>query len=336
VPADDELADTKLRVSEILGTLTIAEKRSAADIAGDIATPFDDVQVYQTSPDGGMASLPGALHNLQSIRDLISATVRTVAEGPAAVFSGSAPALAGEVLQTIRLGPGRPDSQMFTVRIPVHALSGQPEGSQGNGAPLGRQIGLQLHAALLAMRAAAARATDQNLIVFDEAVPAGVSANMCEALSGLAGRQHAEAFEIAFRWGRGLPSAVPADNVRFPGGTGAVIRAGASRLRELSALGARTITGMVESLHGKSPGEDRWEIKVRGELASGRGAESVRSVWVSLDSPAAYDRAIAAHRRQRGVRGRGELAAVRRRGELLVSDNDFQVIEIDYSPGEGA
>jgi hypothetical protein len=254
VPADDELADTKLRVSEILATLTIAEKRSAADIAGDIATPFDDVQVYQTSPDGGMASLPGAL--------------------------------AGEVLQTIRLGPGRPDGQMFIVRIPVHALSGQPEGSQGNGAPLGRQIGLQLHAALLAMRAAAARATDQNLIVFDEAVPAGVSANMCEALSGLAGRQHAEAFEIAFRWGRGLPSAVPADNVRFPGGTGAVIRAGASRLRELSALGARTITGMVESLHGKSPGEDRWEIKVRGEL--------------------------------------------------LVNDNDFQVIEIDYSPEEGA
>jgi hypothetical protein len=46
----DGLADTELRVREILTALTTVEGRPADEIAGDINTPFDDIQLYRTFP----------------------------------------------------------------------------------------------------------------------------------------------------------------------------------------------------------------------------------------------------------------------------------------------
>lgn len=101
VPAHDELADTDLRVSEILATLAIAEGRPGDEIVGDINTPFDDIQLYLTFPDGmsdGFMSLTAGLRELRSARDMISAArevprghraeprghLQAAAEGPAA------------------------------------------------------------------------------------------------------------------------------------------------------------------------------------------------------------------------------------------------------------
>ena len=50
VPSSDGLADTDLRVAEIMSALTAVEGRSADEIAGDINTPFNDVQLYRTFP----------------------------------------------------------------------------------------------------------------------------------------------------------------------------------------------------------------------------------------------------------------------------------------------
>lgn len=50
VPPRDGLADTELRVREILTALTTVEGRPADEIAGDINTPFDDIQLYRTFP----------------------------------------------------------------------------------------------------------------------------------------------------------------------------------------------------------------------------------------------------------------------------------------------
>jgi hypothetical protein len=89
VPAHDEFADTELRVSEILTTLAVLEGRSTDEITGDMSTPFDDIQLYRTFPDGmsdGFISLAAWLRELRSARDMISAAARAVVGG--SVLSG--------------------------------------------------------------------------------------------------------------------------------------------------------------------------------------------------------------------------------------------------------
>jgi hypothetical protein len=335
VPSSDELVDTDLRVGEIISALTAVEGRSADEIASDINTPFDDVQLYRTFPDDDFISLPTGLLVLQSVRDLISAAVRTVVDGPHPVFPGGSPRLAGELLRRIQLGSNRPADHLFTVRIPLIPISSSSDGQPviADGAtPLGRQVGHRLRAAIIAAQSAAERAAGQDLAVFDESVAAGVSANLCEALSGLAGRQRAQPFEIAFRWGRGLRSDVPADAVHFPSGTGTTFRAGAARLRQLgSPLGITStaaVTGLVQSLHGQSPNAG-WRINIHGDLLAGGAVESGRTVQVWLDSQVTYDRAIAAHRSRQRVRARGELSSNGGHAELMVDEDNFQTLEGD-------
>ncbi len=321
VPAHDELADTDLRVSEILATLAAAEGRPGDEIVGDINTPFDDIQLYRTFPDGmsdGFMSLTAGLRELRSARDMISAAARAVVEGPLPVFPSGTPAPVGELLQQIRLGPSHPEEHVFTVRVPLNA--------QSAAVPFARQVARKLHAAVAAVHSVTAHATESELSAFDEAVTAGASANLCEALSGLAGRQHRQPFEVTFRWGRGLSSGIPAETIHFADGTGSIIRAAAMYLRQLGASGVSVVTGFVESLHGQPSNADYWLIKVRGSLTTQGSDETDRTVWVRLDRLTAYDRAIAAHRAHLLVRASGERSAARGRIELIVNDGGLVVL----------
>ncbi len=334
VPSSDDLADTDLRVAEILSALTAVEGRPADEIAGDINTPFEDIQLYRTFPDADFISLAAGLLVLRSVRDLISAAVRAIVDGPRPVFPGGTPGVIGELLQRIQLGPSRPADRVFTVRIPLAAASGSSGSRQpriaADATPIGRQVGHQLRSAVIAAQSAATHATEQDLTAFDNSVAAGVSANLCEALSGLAGRHHVQPFEIAFRWGRGLTSDVPADTVRFPGETGATFRAGAARLRQLGSSpgisDTAAISGLVESLHGQSPNAG-WRIGIHGDLLAGRAIESGRTMRVWLHSQTAYDQAIAAHRSRQRVRARGELSISGGHAELVVSEDNFEILE---------
>lgn len=217
VPLRDDLADTELRVREILTALTTVEGRPADEIVGDIKTPFDDIQLYRTFPDemsDGFIPLTTGLRELQSARDMISAAGRTVVEGPLPVFPRGAPGPVSELLQHIRLGPSHPEGHVFTVRVPQDVPTQSPQ-AQASELPFGRQVVRQLREAVTTVHFAATRATEPDLTAFDEVVTAGGSANLCEALSGLAGRYYSQAFEVAFRWGRGLSSEYPGRNYSF-------------------------------------------------------------------------------------------------------------------------
>jgi hypothetical protein len=321
VPPRDDVADADLRVREILGVLAKAEGRATEEIAGDMTTPFTDIQLYRTFASGlpdGTGSLLAGVQALHGVRDLFSAAARTIVEGPMPVFPGGPPRPVSELLQEVQLGPGRADGAVFTVRVPV----GRPPGAE----PLtGRQVARQLYEAVAAAHTATAEEAESGLAAFDGAVTAGVSANLCTALSELAGSQRQQPFEVAFRWGRGLATDLPASTWHFGAGTGRVIRAAATHLRQLGVSGTASVTGLVESLHDQPPGPDRWRVKIRAGL-SDTGGPANRTSWVRFDGPAAYDQAIAAHRAGQLVRAVGELAVSDGRVELLVRSGDFDVL----------
>jgi hypothetical protein len=322
VPPHDDLADTGLRIRELLTVLTTVEQRPADDIAVDIGAPLEDVQSFRTFPEGmpsGFTPLDVGVSALTGVQTMIGVAARTVTEGPRPEFRNRTPADVNGLLHRVRLGPGRPGSYVFTVRVPVDVPDGQDE-------PLGRQAARQLHEAVTAVRVATERAERDGLTAFDDTVTAGVSANLCQALSVLGGPGRMQGFEVAFRWGRGLPSDLPADTVHFADGTGRIIQAAATHLREVHISGPAGVTGFVESLHDQPETADRWRIKVRGDLTTPSGTGFGRTVWIRLDGQDSYDRAITAHRDRLMVRVRGELSAARGRVELGADSAKFEVI----------
>ncbi len=332
VPARDGMGDAALRVQEVLDVLASVERRRTDEIVHDISSPLMDTQSYRTFPDNlprGYTTLPGGLRALGGVRGLFDAAARAVVEGPHFAFRGNSPRAVGELLGQVQLGPTQAGSYVLTVQVPVEEPAPQMEGTETEHPPLGRRVLLQMYDAIGAVSGALTQAMSSggSLVAFDDTVTAGASADLCEALCGLAGPRREQPFEVAFRWAPGLPADVPAAAVAFPEGAGKVIFSAARHLRMLSATGEASVSGWAESLHDDPPGGDRWRVKVRGDLATTRGVGTRRTVWVRLFDQAAYDAAMAAHRARRRVRARGVLSTVNRRVELLIERGGFEVFD---------
>jgi hypothetical protein len=286
VPAQDGLGDADRRVREILRCLSAVEERPADDIALDISRSQLDKQFFRTFPtghDSGYTSLPSGLQILRGVRNILSTAARTVLQGPHFAFAGRPPRGVGDVLRAAELGPSRAGSYVIEVRLGTDVTARGPGGETVGG----RAVLVQM---LEAVSAAQAAVLADRPAAFDETVTAGVSADFCGGLSNLCGSERNEPFEITFRWARSQPLETPLHVVTFPEGSGSLLQAAAGRLHGLDASGPATVTGVVESLHNGSAGDDRWRIKVRGELRTEHVESSRRVVWVRLGNQAAYDR----------------------------------------------
>jgi hypothetical protein len=315
VPAGDGLGDGDRRIRDILRCLSAVEDRPIGDIASEIARPHLDKQFFRTFPtghDAGYTSLLSGLLAVQGIRSVLKTMVRTVVQGPHFAFGGRAPGAVGEILRAAELGPTRPGSYVVEVRLPADASARAPSGDVVGG----RSVLVHL---LEAVSAAQAAVMAGELAAFDETVTAGVSADLCYALSGISGSERNAPFEIMFRWARSQPLDEPVQVVAFPDTAGPLLRDAAGRLRSLNASGTATVSGVIEGLHDDAAGNDRWRIRVRGELRTERTERTRRAVWVRLADQTAYDRAMAAHREQRTIVVTGELSSATGRVELVPS-----------------
>ncbi len=312
VPARDGMGDGELRVAEIVDLLATVERRPAEEIARDIDSPHADQHWYRTFVAGlpsGFTTLRAALHTLRGVMTVFGSAARAVIDGPHFSFSGAVlPARVGALVDRVELARTQAGSYLFPVRVPL-----------GEDPELARKASVQLLDATVAIRDAAASG---DLAAFDGTVSAGVSAQLCEGMRGLAGPGGREPFEIGFRWARGLPTDLRGTTVGFPEGSAEIIAAAADRLRRHGPSGEVTVTGTVESLHDQPNRDDRWRIRVRGQVAGARGNRRV--LWVRLTGQDAYHAALTAHREQHRVRARGALSEAGQRAELIA--DDFEVL----------
>jgi hypothetical protein len=313
VPARDGMGDGERRVREILRCLSAVEERPAGDIALEIARPQMDKQFFRTFPAGhdpGYTSLFLGARTLLGIRDILGVATRTVVQGPHFAFAGRPPGAVGDLLRAAELGPSRAGSHIVEVRVAAGASARVPGGEE----VVGRAIVVQL---LEAVSAAKAAVMADDPAAFDETVMAGVSADLCKALGALSGLDRNGPFDITFRWARSQPLDAPLHVVAFPETSGSLLLAAAERLRGLNASGVATVSGVVEGLYDDAAGNDRWRIKVRGELRTEQAEHARRAVWVRLPDQASYDRAIAVHRERRVITLTGELSSRTGRVELV-------------------
>lgn len=313
LPVRDDLGDNPARVRDVVHTVAALERRRPEDVERTIVGPdLDSVGLHATW-DPGHGALPVGLQVIGGLRDLVVTAARTVVEGPHLRFRGAVPASVDAVLDKtlLALADGSHD-QRCAVMLPVDA---------GAGSVTGRDVTVQLHDAVIALEGAVEREPE----AVDATVVAGVSADLCLALSSLAGPTHDEPFRLVFGWAHRRSVGLAPREVVFGPRAGLLLRSAARRVGRLVVTGDAAVDGRVDGLHDEAGSSDRWRVKVRGAL-TGASPTPRGAIWVRLDDQRGYDHAVEAYRTGRRLRATGRLTSRNARVELATSRAGIEIV----------
>ncbi|SDL63391.1 hypothetical protein [Nonomuraea jiangxiensis] len=320
-PDDDEL------LAEAVAKLAVLEDRPAEEILLDIAEPLVDTVDVRTQPDTPSGTIPllSGVKAVDSICELLDTAARTVEEGPRLIFTGRRSGVVQDFLGSVRLGTSKPGSYIFTARVPVASRDVQASlFEEDDTDPFGRQVLVTMDKALRAAQTACTQVIrgTASFDIIEEYVDQGVSADLCEAVSGLAGHGVDRPFSIAVGWARGLDSP-SGEAIEFSATMAGVLSQAAKQLRDLARVGTATITGVIEDLHYDDVEPPR--IKIRGELQTSSSESLARAIWVVL-SRRQYESIAPLHYQRATVRVRGRLTTTGRRLEMRPDRTGVEII----------
>ena len=214
VPIKDTLADYAESMAESIAVLAAVEERSQLEVFDDLsATGADVIRVRSVN---GMAKEPLSLRQsatlLNDAYSMVASAARAV-EKPQAAYRGPVSADVAEYLDNVRPLPGHHQGYDLTLHFPVPAgFQTQTDMGDDFYAPFPRRATLKLAEALeYSSEAISGIVVDDPLKRFRQAVPHGVSANLCDAVANLA--KKGEGIEIDFFWAPVRPST--SDDHRF-------------------------------------------------------------------------------------------------------------------------
>ena len=295
LPLSSDLRDFPLRIAEALQTLELAENRDQLQILADLSTTAADVvrvQVLGQEAVDGTLPLDRALEVVTSTHDMMLAAA-CAAVDPKLFYASRKPTRATEYMRQVRMGQTERGSFVVTVlsRLPPEIPADQAQ-LLGIEEPFQRRVTDKLSEAMTAATNAAAHAiATGNLNDFEAAVPRGVSANLCDALSGL-GTFEGTARNVAVNvsWAKARPTP-PNRQDRFvmTPDVGPVFHEAAVLLKTKAPREEFEVRGQVFRLMRDPPNATEGEITVAGSIDG-----VPRNIWIVLTG-ADYGLAIQAH-----------------------------------------
>ena len=210
LPLTTDYRDFALRMGDALAVLAVAERRPQLEILRDLQIVATDV-VRLRWADGdvtdGSVSLEEGAAFVDRAKDLFQAAACAAAE-TRAYYPSRKPSQATDYLRQARLAHTEPGSFILTVlsRVPP-SLASENGKLFGIDEPFERRVTWTLANALASARLAAEEAVSTGKVAsFEEAVPRGVSANLCQALAGM-GRMGSGSGKLAvqFTWSPSRP-----------------------------------------------------------------------------------------------------------------------------------
>ncbi|MEO5328120.1 MAG: hypothetical protein H7829_07725 [Magnetococcus sp. THC-1_WYH] len=315
LPLQREYRDYALRMSETLQLLEAVEQRPQLMIFNDLLTTGADViRVRLVDPDlaDGSVSIDEHAKIAQQAREMmLSAACSTIQ--PKAVFPTRRPTQAMDYLKGVRIGQSERGSTILAIHSRVAPLLRFGQGVLDVEEPFPRQVVGGLSRALNAMqRAAEQAAVSEDLKAFSDTITEGVSANLCDAVTGLAsgGDDHARRVDISFSWSRNrplvqeMPTMVSFQEDRIP-----FIAEAGRLLRESSPLEDFDLQGPVVKLE-RHEGQERGRVTVLGFVD-----EKPRKISMLLEEQD-YQVAIDAHKKEQTISCSGTIKKVGRGFEL--------------------
>jgi len=327
LPLERSLGDFALRMADALRTLEIVEDRSQIEILSDLLTASADVlrlRVADGDASDGTLPLEHGAQLVANARDLMMAGA-CAAIAPRAIYQTRKPQQAMAYLRQVRLGQTELGSYTVTVisRVPP-GLEISPTGVLFEiEEPFERRVTTTLSIAVSAVRRAAELAASTGRFEeFQAAVPKGVSANLCDAIFGLAGGHESErSVEIGFSWAQSRPlQSRDAKRIVFPRDMIPVIEEAARLFRETSPQEDFELRGPVVKLE-RAEGAAIGRVTVLGFIDG-----QPRKVFLELPA-AEYHKAVQAHDNQQTVSCRGSL--IREGSAFMLRDPCSLDLELD-------
>ncbi|CAD6562578.1 hypothetical protein ACFQ3P_37415 [Paraburkholderia sabiae] len=319
LPISEEADDFWPRLADAVLAIAEFEQRPTADVIAAVSGRFGDVisirVIHEDVESGTIPAIDGVALNENALELLTAAsmsylTKRQYHQRPTAVTNA--------FLETLRLGQTEKGSYV------VNLFAQLPEPSESQPAldnvhmtnNVIANLSSGLKALSHAIRAKGKRKDEHKAL--DEAVAAGASANMCDALIGISGRDKNRAFEISItplRSGGDTPT-----SVRF-----AFQKEKIERLEKASEYYRRTYTARNKTVQGYIKRLDRAHGERHGTILVAALVENTEKM-VEIDlGPADYKRAISAHASDAEVRCSGDVL-IKPRSAILLNPAGFQVV----------
>ena len=211
-PIRDTIADYAERMADAVATLAAVEERSQLDVFYDVASTGADV-IHVNGKSNEPMSLLQSANMLKDAYDMVAAGARA-AWKPQAAYRGRMGQEVTNYLQKVRPLPGYQQRYGLTLHSPVRAEFGEQE-DMGEDflSPFSRRATMKLAEGLKYTKAAIEKtAADNTLDSFKDAVPYGVSANLCASVAALA--ENGGGINIDLIWAGIRPSRTP--DAHFP------------------------------------------------------------------------------------------------------------------------
>ena len=260
------VADFPARIAELLGTLELAERRSQLEIVADLnTTNADIVRVISQNAEVADGSIPieDAVSLVGDSRDMMLSAACGAIEHRA-YYPRRKFAQAVEYLRGVRMGQTERGSYVVTIisRVPPSLSTDRGEFQE----PYERQVTRTLASSLFQVQRAAEQAVATgSLDAFGNAIDYGVSANLCEAIVGMAGGADTNRnVAVHLSWSRSRPMSDPLPGrIVLPVDAIPVIEEAGRILRGTSPLEEYEVEGWVEALD-RPTGQDLGTVTILG------------------------------------------------------------------------
>jgi hypothetical protein len=187
VPLTRDINDYARRIFDALSILETVEKRSQQEIFSDVSAVMTDViriKIGNGEIAEGQLPLEEGVKIVDKARDLLLAAACSTIQ-PKPLFQKRQPDEAREYLKKVRLGQTERGSYTITLHSPVPPCLGQATLFPDASEVFERRVTTTLIKGLNTAKTAAEAGTGNVIDAFKNGVPSGISANLCDALSGL-------------------------------------------------------------------------------------------------------------------------------------------------------
>jgi hypothetical protein len=276
--------------------IAITEERSPVEVRLDISwAGWDKLSAWRAAPTATL-SIADAVDMHLALNDLILSAARAAVDKRRAFIGGRRPRSVDAYMDKVRVLASAPGSFVTRALLPLNAASQETLPMIGPAEPRVREVAVTLMRASQAAVTTAKRfaSGEANVDSWDQAIPYGVSANLCDALARLCGfgeddRPADVSLTVDWTWSK--PEAAEVEAVKVPAGLAATLVSGSQYLRDQPDEFMVSLTGLVVRLHRDSP-MGAGEVTARGYID---GLDSgPRSLRLELDE-VTYRQAISAH-----------------------------------------
>ena len=327
LPRTDRLADYVSVVSRLIGILSEVNGQDETAIYRDLTGADHDVVRVRAIVSGDDGTVPlneGVEMVAQAKEMLLSAACAT--RSAQAVYRAGANREAADYMKQVRLGQTEHGSFVVTMLGPVPPLLQSvpyPSWVDYDDEPYERQVTRRLVEALEASRDAAEKAhSGDGAAAFENAVDAGVSANLCDAMAKLI--EGTNGLEVSVSWARTRPTPDLRRRIRFSESDAGAFKEAA---RLFLAREPRLDTRLFGTVHKLTRGEHEIEGQATFRMDIDGKNQSVSAI---LDQRS-YSVAIHAHEARNPVIVTGDLERVKQRWHManatvreFVTDDDAE------------